>query len=74
MAKLKITRLPKTNTLIIKQEGGNDFFVGSRNCVVINIPSYIFILSFLVQNGLIDHQVLEGIMEDFHTGGSNLDV
>jgi hypothetical protein len=74
MAKLKITRLPKTNTLIIKQEDGNDFFVGSRNCLVINIPSYVFILNFLVKNEIIDHQVLEGIMEDYHTGGSNLDV
>ncbi|HAQ02986.1 TPA: hypothetical protein DCQ22_03795 [Candidatus Nomurabacteria bacterium] len=74
MAQLKITRLPKTNTLIVKQEGGNDFFVGSRNCLVINIPSYIFILQFLVQNNLVPHQVLEGILEDYHTGGSNLDV
>jgi hypothetical protein len=74
MARLKITRLPKTNTLIIKQEDGNDFFVGSRNCLVINIPSYVFILNFLVKNEILDHQVLEGIMEDYHTGGSNLDV
>jgi hypothetical protein len=74
MAKLKITRLPKTNTLIIKQEDGNGFFVGSRNCLVINIPSLIFILNFLVKNELIEHQVLEGILEDYHTGGSNLDV
>jgi len=74
MAQLKITRLPKTNTLIIKQEDGNDFFIGSRNCLVINIPSYIFILHFLVQNNLMDHQTLEGILEDYHTGGSNLGV
>lgn len=74
MAKLKITRLPKTNTLIIKQEDGNNFFTGSRKCLVITVPSYIFILSFLVQNNLIDHQILEGILEDYHTGGSNLDV
>jgi hypothetical protein len=67
MTKLTVTRIPNMNTIVIRQFEGKDFFITSKDSIVIGIDSLAFILNFLVLNNFISHKVLEGILEDKET-------
>lgn len=64
---LKIARLAKLNTLVLKQSQNNSFFITSQNGIVISISSLMFIIKFLIMNNIIDYKVLEGILEEYHS-------
>ena len=64
MPKLTVTRIPNMNTIVIKQIDTKDFFITSRDSIVIGIDSFAFILDFLVKNDFISHKLLEGILEE----------
>jgi hypothetical protein len=64
---LKITRLARLNTLILKQSENSTFFISSQNGIVIGIPSLLFIIRFLILNNIIDYRTLEGILEEYHS-------
>ena len=64
MPKLTVTRIPNMNTIVIKQIDSKDFFITSRDSIVIGIDSFAFILDFLVKNDFISHKLLEGILEE----------
>jgi hypothetical protein len=66
MQKLFITKIPKFNTLVIKQKGGN-FFLASKDSIVIDIYGLSLILKFLVMNKYISHRILEGILDEFNS-------
>lgn len=65
-ARLKVTRIPFLNTIVIKQTGGK-FFVSTTDSIVIDIPGLAFILKFLVMNGIVSHRVLEGILDEYRS-------
>lgn len=67
MSKIKVTRIPKLNTLVIKQTDGRDFFISAEDSIVISISSLSFILKFLVINGLMSVKVLEGIASEYYS-------
>lgn len=64
--RLTVTRIPKLNTIVIKQTG-KQFFVGTRDSIVIDIPGLSFILKFLVINNIMSHKVLEGIIDEYYS-------
>jgi hypothetical protein len=63
-SKISVTRLPKTNTLILRQSGGKDFFVSSDDVIVTDVVSLAFILKFLIANGYLPIKVVEGILSE----------
>jgi len=67
MSRIKVTKIPNLNTIVIKQEDGRDFFITSSDSIVISVSSFIFILHFLIMNGYISQKTLEGILEDYYT-------
>jgi hypothetical protein len=67
MSKLKVTKIPNLNTIVIRQEEDRDFFITSSDSIVISVSSLMFILHFLVMNGYISQKTLEGILEEYYT-------
>lgn len=63
-SKITVTKLPRTQTLIIKQSGGKDFFVSSDDVIVIDAASLAFLLKFLVQANYLSARLLEGILSE----------
>ena len=66
MQKLTITRIPKINTIVIKQEGGK-FFLASPNSIIIDIVGLSYILKFLVTNNIMSVKVLEGVLSEYYS-------
>jgi hypothetical protein len=60
---LKITKLPFIDTIIIKQRGRR-FFLSTRDSIVIDTEGLELILRFLVMNDMLDHKVLERILDE----------
>jgi hypothetical protein len=69
MASLKMSRIPKLNTIVIRQDAERAFFIASPNSIVIGVDTLAFIIKFLVDNGYVGHEVLEGILEEYHSIG-----
>lgn len=67
MAKLTVTKLPNSTTLIIKQTEGYDFFLSSESSIVISVGSLSFLIKFLVDNNFMSPKVLEGILEEYNS-------
>jgi len=65
--KLTVTKLPGTMPLVIKQEAGASFFITSKDSIVIDVAGLTFLVKFLVTNGMMDHKILEGILEEFNS-------
>ncbi len=61
---ISITKIPFMNTLVIKQDG-RPFFITSRNSIVIDVPGLMFLLKFLLFNGLISDKALKGLLEEY---------
>ena len=61
---LRITRLPHINTIIMKQRGRN-FFISTKDSIVIDTNGLELILEFLVMNDMLDFKVLERILNDY---------
>jgi hypothetical protein len=68
MNKLLITKLPKFNTIVIRQKGGK-FFLSAQDCIIIDIPGLSFILKYLVMNDIMNVKVLEGIIDEYRNTG-----
>lgn len=65
-AKLKVFKIPHMNTIVIKQSGGN-FFVATKDSIVIDIFGLSSILKFLLLSGMLSPKVLEGILEEYNS-------
>ena len=70
--KIRITRLPKLNTLVIKQTGGK-LFIAAPDSIVIDVTGLSMLLKYLVFGGFISHKVLEGIVEEYHSYGGTIE-
>ena len=67
MALLKVSRIPKLNTLVIRQDKERAFFIASPTSIVIGVNTLAFILKFLIDNEYISHEILEGVLEEYHS-------
>ena len=64
--KLQISKIPRLNTLIIKQEG-TDFFIPTKNGIIISVQQLANLIYYIVKLEYMSPKVLEGILEDFNT-------
>lgn len=64
--KLRVTKLPNMNIIVIKQSGGN-FFVATKDSIVIDIFGLTSILKFLLFSRMISPRALEGILEEYNS-------
>jgi len=69
MSLLKISKIPKLNILVIKQDANANLFIAGGNSIVIGIPSLIFLIKYLVMSGSLSPKSIEGILEDFYSNG-----
>jgi hypothetical protein len=63
---LIITKIPNLNTIVIKKRG-KDFFISTKDSIVIDVPGLSFILKFLVINNIISYRILEGILDEYYS-------
>lgn len=63
-SRIQVSKIPSMNLIIIKQDGGSDFFISSNNAMIISVSSLAYLLKFLAENDYINIKVLEGIVED----------
>jgi hypothetical protein len=73
MALLKVSRIPKLSTLVLRQDMERSFFVASPTSIVIGISTLAFILKFLIDNDYISYKVLEGVLEEYHSNKGGKD-
>jgi hypothetical protein len=67
MASLKMSRIPRLNTIVIRQDKERAFFIASPTSIVISVDTLSFILKFLLDNEYLDPQVLEGLLEELNS-------
>ncbi len=66
MAEIKILKLNDLNTLVIRQVGGNNLFMLSKDGIIITIPNLSYLIKYLVFGGFVSVKVLEQIVNDWH--------
>ena len=64
---LKIIGLRALNSISVQQDEGSKHFISSSNSFIIAVPTLSYILLALLKNNIIDEQVLQGILEEYHT-------
>lgn len=64
MAKLRVTKIPNMNTLVIRQSGGN-YFIATKDALIIDIFGLSALLKFLLFSKMISPKVLRGILEEY---------
>lgn len=64
--KLKVFKIPNMNIIVIKQSGGN-FFIATKDSILIDIFGLASILKFLLFSGMVSPKVFEGILEEYHS-------
>lgn len=64
MSKIKVMKIAPLNTIVIRQEGGHDFFIAAPDSIIISISSLSFLLKFLTENDYMSIKVLEGIIQE----------
>ena len=64
--KIKVTKIPNLNTLVIKQEGGR-YFLAAEDSIVIDVPGLSYLIKFLLFSGYLSPRTLEGILEEYHS-------
>jgi len=64
---LKVIKLPGQMPLVIKQGEGSNFFITSKDSIIISVSGLAVIVKFLVNNGIMSPKVLEGILEEFYS-------
>ena len=72
MTKLTITRVPTVNMLVLRQEDGRDFFISTKDSIIISPSSLAFILKFMLDNDFLSPKVLEGVLVEHNTMKENL--
>ena len=65
-SKLTVTKIPHLNTMVIKQTG-KQFFISTRDSIVIDVPGLAFIIKFLIMNNIVSYRVLEGILDEYYS-------
>jgi hypothetical protein len=63
---IKITKIPFLNIIVVKQSNG-EFFVTTKNSLVIDVAGLSIILRFLVLNNMLDYNILERILDEYRS-------
>jgi hypothetical protein len=65
--KLKVFKIPNMSIIVIKQEEGGNFFVSTKDSIIIDIFGLSSILKFLLFSKMISPKVLEGLLEEYNS-------
>jgi hypothetical protein len=65
--KLRVQLIKNLNSLVLRQEGGNGFFIAADNSIIISIKTLAYIIQFLVNNDYLSAKVLSGILEEYNS-------
>jgi len=74
MSKMTVTFLKELNTLVIKNEEGRGLFISTSDSLIISIPSLANLLRFLMFKGFISPKVLVGLLEEYNTFKSEINI
>jgi hypothetical protein len=69
-SRLRVLKIPHMNVIVIKQLEGN-FFVSTKDSIVIDIFGLSSILKFLLISRMLSPKVLEGILEEYNSMQKN---
>lgn len=72
--RLRVQLIKNLNSIVLRQEDGNGFFIAADNSIIISIKTLAYILQFLVNNSYLSPKVLLGILEEYNSSqGDDLD-
>lgn len=64
---ISITVLPGTDTLVIRKNATSRVFILTDDSIIISRDTLVVLLKYMVMNDLINHKILEGLLEELHT-------
>ena len=67
MNEISIMLLPKVNTFVIKKDSDSRVFITTPDSFIVRYDVFLNILLSMLKQGLIDEQVLSGLLEDYST-------
>ena len=71
LSRLTVTRIPHLNIIVIKQLG-KAFFISTKDSIVIDVIGLMFILKFLLFNGIISARAFRGLLEEYDDLGKDV--
>jgi len=64
---ISVTLLPGTDTLVIRKDENSRVFILTNDSIIISKDTLVVLLKYMMQNDLINHKILEGLLEELHT-------
>jgi hypothetical protein len=68
MDQVTVLLLKGTDTLVIKKNQESALFIATPDSIIISRESLILILNYLMKHDLLDVRIIQGILEEAHTG------
>lgn len=68
MDQLTVLLLKGTDTLVMKKNQESALFIATPDSIIISRESLILILNYLIKHDLLDARIVQGILEEAHTG------
>lgn len=62
-----VTVLPNADTIVIKKSSDSRVFILTDDSIIIGKDTLIMILRYLLLNNIINHKIIEGLLEEIHT-------
>jgi hypothetical protein len=64
---ISVTLLPNTDTLVIRKSSDSRVFILTDNSIIISKDTLVVLLKYMMKNDLINHKIMEGLLEELHT-------
>jgi hypothetical protein len=64
---ISVTLLAGTDTVVIRKGENSRAFILTNDSIIINKDTLVVLLKYMMINNLINHKVLEGLLEELHT-------
>jgi hypothetical protein len=64
---ISVTLLPNTDTLVIRKSSDSRVFILTDNSIIISKDTLVVLLKYMMKNDLINHKIIEGLLEELHT-------
>ena len=68
---VRVQKLQKLNTLVIRQSGGR-FFIAAPDSIVIDVPGLMMLLKFLLFNDYVDIRAFKGLIEEYDSANDRI--
>lgn len=61
---LRVHKIPNTNSIVMTQDSPREFFIGTKETIIISVPVLISTITFMVKIGVLSKKLLEGILTE----------